>query len=166
MGGKQAGCIGLLSLISLNCEVISVVAYDNNVEIIARELKIPVFSTVKNELFINNIKKSDLLFSVHGREIVPKEILDMPSLGCVNVHPCLYKYKGTKPIQRMLDDRNSKASIGIHYMVEDIDAGEVIIEEFVDTTGKTVVEVYNELYPYYAKAIINAIKIIKEKSNK
>ena len=45
--------------------------------------------------------------------------------------------------------------------VEDIDAGELIIEEFIVTTGRTVLDVYNELYPYYAKTIIKAIKIIK-----
>jgi len=161
MGGQQAGCIGLLSLIAGDCEIVSTVAYDNNVEMLTEELKIPVFSSIHEERFIDSLKKADLLFSVHGRQIVPKDILDMPLLGCVNVHPCLYKYKGANPIQRMLDDSNSKASIGIHYMVEDIDAGDLIVEEFIETTGRTVVEIYNELYPYYAKTIIKAIKIIK-----
>ncbi|MCK5629671.1 MAG: hypothetical protein KAI26_03570 [Nanoarchaeota archaeon] len=161
MGGQQAGCIGLLSLLAIDCDIISTVAYDNNVKMLSEELKIPTFSSIHEKQYLDSVKEADLLFSVHGRQIVPKDILDMPLLGCVNVHPCLYKYKGTNPIQRMLDDNNSKASIGIHYMVKDIDAGKLIIEEFVDTTGRTVLEVYNELYPYYAKTIIRAIKIIK-----
>ncbi len=161
MGGHQAGCIGLLSLLAVDCQIISAVAYDNNVKILAKDLNIPVFSSLFKDDFINSIAKSDLLFSVHGREIVPKEILEMPSLRCINVHPCLYKYKGKNPIQQMLDDNNSRASIGIHYMVEDIDAGEVIVEEFIDTIGETIVEIYNELYPYYAKAIIKTIKILR-----
>ncbi len=154
MGGQQAGCIGLLSLLAVDCDIISTVAYDNNVKMLAEELKIPTFPSIHEKQFLDSVKEADLLFSVHGRQIVPKKILDIPSLGCVNVHPCLYKYKGANPIQRMLDDNNSKASIGIHYMVEDIDAGELIIEEFIDTMGRTVLEVYNELYPYYAKTII------------
>ena len=161
MGGQQAGCIGLLSLLAVDCDIISTVAYDNNVKMLAEELKIPTFSSIHEKQFLDSVKEADLLFSVHGRQIVPKKILDMPSLGCVNVHPCLYKYKGANPIQRMLNDNNSKASIGIHYMVEDVDSGELIIEEFIDTTGRTVLEVYNELYPYYSKTIIKAIKIIK-----
>ena len=161
MGGQQVGCIGLLSLLAIDCDIISTVAYDNNVKILAEELKIPVFSSIREKRFIDTVKEADMLFSVHGRQIVPKDILDMPLLGCINVHPCLYKYKGANPIQRMLNDDNSKASIGIHYMVEEIDAGELIIEEFIDTTGRTVLEVYNELYPYYAKTIIKAVKIIK-----
>jgi len=161
MGGQQAGCVGLLSLLAVDCDVVSAVAYDINVKMLAKELKIPVFSSIHEERFIDTVKEADLLFSVHGRQIVPKEILDIPLLQCVNVHPCLYKYKGANPIQRMLDDSNSKASIGIHYMVEDVDAGKLIIEEFIDATGRTVLEVYNELYPHYAKTIIKAMRIIK-----
>jgi methionyl-tRNA formyltransferase len=163
MGGQQAGCIGLLSLLAVDCDVISVVAYDNKVKMLAEEFKIPTFSSIYEEQFLDSVKEADLLFSVHGKQIVPKTILNIPFLRCVNVHPCLYKYKGANPIQRMLDDNNSKASVGIHYMVENIDAGELIIEEFINITGKTVIEVYNELYPYYSKTIIKAIKILESR---
>ena len=44
-------------------------------------------------------------------------------------------------------------------------AGKVIIEEFVEIRGETVVEVYNELYPYYAKAILKAMQIIKSEGS-
>jgi len=166
MGGKQAGCIGLLSILATNCEVISVVAYDDNVEMAAKVLGIKVFKSIKEEGFFDAVKKSDLLFSVHGREIIPKEILYVPPLGCINVHPCLYKYKGPNPVQRLLDDKNTKASVGVHYMSEDVDSGKVILEEFVDVQGKsTVEEVYNVLYPYYIMSIIKAIKIIKSELN-
>jgi methionyl-tRNA formyltransferase len=63
----------------------------------------------------------------------------------------------------LLKDKNPKASVGVHYMTERVDAGEVIIEEFVDVSGKeTVVEVYNELYPYYAITLLKALKIISD----
>lgn len=120
---------------------------------VAEQLGIQVFKSINQKGFIDSVYKSDLFFSVHGREIVPEEMLAIPPLGCVNVHPCLYKYKGANPVQRMLDDDNSKASVAVHYMVEKVDAGEVILEEFVDVAGTTVEEVYNELYPYYIKAI-------------
>lgn len=168
LGGKQAGCIGLLTLKAINCEILSAVPYDLNVKILAETLEIPIFSSVHNEQFIDIVKKSDLLISVHGREIVPKEIINLPSIGSINVHPCLYKYKGANPIQRMLNDNNSKArigikaSIGIHYMTEKVDEGDIIIENFITTNGKNVLEVYNDLYPYYSKTIIEAIRIIKE----
>ena len=164
MGGKQAGCIGLLSLYAAKCHVIGVVAYDEFVEALSKKLNLPIFSSIHEDKFIDLVSKSDLLVSVHGREIVPPEILKRPLIGCINVHPCLYKYKGADPVGRLLMEKNTKASVGVHYMVEKVDVGEVIVEKFVDVSGKnTVGEVYNKLYPYYALAIIEAIDKIQNK---
>lgn len=162
MGGKQAGCIGLLSLYAARCSVVGVVAYDKLVETLAKKLNLPIFSSIHEDKFIDLVSKSDLLVSVHGREIVPPKILKRPLIGCINVHPCLYKYKGADPVGRLLMGKNTKASVGVHYMVEKVDAGEVIVEKFVDVSGKnTVEEAYNVLYPYYAITILEAINKIR-----
>jgi methionyl-tRNA formyltransferase len=162
IGGKQAGCVGLLSLYAADCSVISVVAYDELVEMLAEKLNLPFFSSIKEEGFIDSVSGSDLLVSVHGREMVPPEMLKKPSRGCINVHPCLYKYKGSNPVERLLKDNNTRASVGVHYMVEKVDSGEVIVEKFVDVSGEnTVSGIYNRLYPYYALAILEAIDKIR-----
>jgi methionyl-tRNA formyltransferase len=164
MAGKQAGCIGLLSLYAANCDIIGVVAYDELVNQLAKKLNLPTFSSLKEDEFIKLVNKSDLLVSVHGREIVPIEILKVPPLGCINVHPCLYQYKGRNPVGRLLRDKNTKASVGVHYMLEEVDAGEVIVEKFVNVSGKnTIDEVYNVLYPYYALTLLEAVNKIRDK---
>lgn len=164
MGGKQAGCIGLLSLLAAGCEIITVVVYDELIETLAEKLDLKKNDSIKEEKVKKILSKSDILVSVHGREIVPKDLFELPKLGGINVHPCLYKYKGKNPIERLLEEGVTKASIGIHYMAEDVDSGEVIIEREVDVSGKkSVEEVYNQLYPYYAFSIIEAIdKLRKE----
>lgn len=165
MGGKQAGCIGLLTLFAAKCEITGVVAYDGMIKAIAEKLNLPTFSSIRKEECIKIAYKSNLLVSVHGREIVPAELLKIPPLGGINVHPCLYKYKGSNPVERLLKDGNAKASVGVHYMVDEVDTGKVITELFVDVTGKhTVDEVYNALYPYYMLAILEAIGKIHKKS--
>lgn len=165
MGWKQAGCIGLLSLCATKCDIISVVAYDEMVKIIAEKLNFLISPSIKEDRFVDALYKSDLLVSVHGKEVVPPEMLRIPSLGCINVHPCLYKYKGVNPIEKLLRDNNTKASVGVHYMSEEVDSGEVIVEKFVDVSGKnTIEEVYNQLYPYYALVILEAIDKIREKN--
>ena len=164
MGGKQAGCIGLLSVIAADCEVMAVVAYDDIMREIADKLNISTFKSIKDEGVIELLQNCDLLISTHGREIVPPSMLETPILGCINVHPCLYKYKGANPIEQLIQDNNTKASVGIHYMTELVDSGEVILEKFVDVSGKNnVEEIYNELYPYYMLAIIEAIDKIRNK---
>ena len=161
MGGKQAGCVGLLSLYAIDCKVISIVAYDYSVKKLAEVLKIPVFSSIKEKKFLEYLKKSDLLVSCHGREIVPADILKMPRICCINAHPNLYKHKGSNPIERLLENGDTKASVGVHYMSEKVDVGKTIVEKIVDISGKnTVAEVYNELYPYYSYVIIEAINRI------
>ncbi len=157
LGGRQAGCIGLLALSGARHEVLGVVAYDAQVRRLAEALGLPLFGSIGEAPVRKLFERSDLVVSVHGREIVPKEMLGLPRLGGVNVHPCLYAYKGASPIERLLQDGNPKASVGVHWMEEKVDSGEVVVEEFVDVTGKkSTDEVYNALYPLYATALLTA----------
>ena len=49
-------------------------------------------------------------------------------------------------------------------MLEEVDAGEVIVEKFVNVSGKnTMDEVYNVLYPYYALTLLEAVNKIRDK---
>lgn len=162
MGGKQAGCIGLLTMLAKGNSVKGAVMYDEMTSKLATELKIPVFSSIKSPECHGLVKDSDLLVSVHGREIVPGSVLAMPRLGCINAHPCLYKYKGARPVERMLEDGETRASVGIHRMTEKLDEGEVLSEIFIDVSGKkTTEEVYNLLYPLYSLSIIKALEKLK-----
>jgi methionyl-tRNA formyltransferase len=161
MAGKQAGVIGLLTILTKSHKILSVVAYDELVKMVCEQYNIKIFDSIKDKGFLEYLKKSDLLVSVHGREIITKELLDLPRIGCINVHPCLYKYKGKDPIKRLLEDGENKASVGVHYMNETVDKGELIIEEFVNVKDlKDVVSIYNRLYPYYSIVLIKALEYI------
>ena len=163
MAGKQAGVIGILTIVAKGYRILSVVAYDSLVKMICREFNLPIFDSIQNKFFLRDLKKSDLLISIHGKEIVPENLLFLPKYNCINVHPCLYKYKGKEPIKRLLKDKNTKASVGVHYMTQKLDDGRVIIEEFTNVKGLTDVEsIYNALYPYYSLALSKALNYIEE----
>lgn len=156
MGGKQAGSVSLLTLLALNHNVLVVVVYDQVVSGIAAHLELPIATSIKNQAGV--LSQSDLLISVHGREIVPDNLLNLPKKGCINLHPCLYKYKGTNPVNRMLADGQVMASVGSHYMTEQVDEGQVIVEEFLNVNGaNTAEEVYNRLYPLYSHVLIRTL---------
>ena len=162
MGGKQAGCIGLLSVYAAGCRPTVVAAYDESVARVAEALSVPVVSSIQDDGFEVATSESDVIICVHGSEIVPHRLLDIPPLGGINVHPCLYRYKGVNPIGRLLEDRNPVASVGVHRMTGRIDEGEVLIEEFVDVNDKrSIEEVYNALYPHYAVALLKALTKIR-----
>jgi len=163
MGGRQAGCISLLTLFAAGCTPTAVATSDELVGRLAETLGLPMFSSIHDPGFQESLSRSDLLVSVHGREIVPDRMLNVPPLGGINVHPCLYRYKGANPVARLLQDGNRMASVGVHRMTQKIDEGDVLIEEFVQVEQEeTVIEVYNALYPSYAIALTKALKIMQQ----
>ncbi|RLA62850.1 MAG: hypothetical protein DRQ88_13160 [Epsilonproteobacteria bacterium] len=163
LGGKQAGCIGLLTTLAVGCRITGVVAYDGLVRGLAEKMNLPTFQSINEEGCVNLLYASDLIVCVHGREIIPNNVLEIPLLGGINVHPCLYKYKGSNPIGRLLSDGNPKASVGVHHMMGELDSGGVIAELFVDVSNKnTIVEVYNELYPIYSMVLLEALVWLRD----
>jgi methionyl-tRNA formyltransferase len=166
IGGKQAGILGVLALLSKGHEVLSAVSYSEDLTNILSVMNICLHKSVYDIDFIDQIKQSDLLVCVHGREILCSELLRLPKIFCVNVHPYLYRYKGQDPVARALRDKEFKASVGAHIMTEKIDGGEVLAEEFTDVSGSSSEEeIYNRLYPYYVTVIFKTLKIAESKKN-
>lgn len=167
MGARQSGIVGALTILSKSNKIISAVSYSDDLTNILNNLKVPLYKTIKEKGFIEKLKKSDLLLSVHGREIANTDLLRLPKFGAVNIHPYLYRYKGTNPVERALKDRNFHASVGAHIMGEVVDKGKVLVEEFVDLDiANSVDEIYNRLYPYYCIVILKVLKIISKKYEK
>ena len=163
LGGKQAGCVGLLTLLAVACKISGIVAYDSIVERLAIALHLPTFSSIMQSEVEQLLSKSDLLVCVHGKEIVPSRLLQLPRLGGINAHPCLSAYKGADPVNRLLRDGKTLASVGVHRMTERVDEGEVMAEDFIDVAGKqSVDEVYNALYPHYSFALLKALQILED----
>jgi methionyl-tRNA formyltransferase len=161
MAGKQAGCVGVLAAIAAGCRARSLVYYDDTVHDLGVALQLPLSESIAAPRPREALAASDLLISVHGREFVSDELLALPRFGGINVHPCLYAYKGANPVGRLLADGNPRASVGVHRMTHEVDGGEVLVEEFVDVSRQTTVTgVYNCLYPYYAIALVKAIALI------
>lgn len=164
-GGKQAGMVALLTLVALKEEVVCVIPVDEIVEKIAKKFRLNVRKVrdINNKKFVSYLHnlKPDLFFCCHGKQILKKELL---SIGCINLHPCLYKYKGSDPIKRLLLNNEKKASVGVHWMTEEVDRGEVIIEKFLKVRGANEIEVYNELYPIYSEVLVEALNKIKNQT--
>jgi methionyl-tRNA formyltransferase len=161
IAGKQAGIVGALTVLSKGNQILASVSYSDELTDILKCLSIPVYSTIDEREFIKCLANSDVLISVHGKEIVKPDLFKLPRLGSVNIHPYLYKYKGKDPVGRALKEREFKASVGAHVITEQIDGGRVLIEEFIDITGaNSVEEIYNRLYPYYCSVILKVLDIL------
>ena len=75
----------------------------------------------------------DLIVTCAYGQILPKEILDCPRLGCVNVHASLLpKRRGGAPIHRAIMNGYKKTGITIMYMGIGMDDGDIITQEAID----------------------------------
>lgn len=97
------------------------------VKLIAQKYNIPLFQTEKiQESDLKNLKP-DLIISAASKQILPKEILEIPKYGCLNVHPSLLpKYRGPSPIQAAILNGDKETGISIFLMNEKIDQGDII----------------------------------------
>jgi len=71
--------------------------------------------------------KPDLIVTAAYGKILPKAVLDLPPLGCINVHASLLpKYRGAAPIQHAIMDGETETGVTIMYMDEGLDTGDMI----------------------------------------
>lgn len=135
-------------------------ALEKNLEILQPE------KIKNNEEFINNIKslEPDVICVVAYGKILPKEILEIPKLGCINVHASLLpKYRGAAPIQWAVLNGDKETGITTMYMDEGMDTGDIILKEKVkigedETTG----ELWNRLSIIGGKLLVKTLKELEK----
>ncbi len=132
-----------------------------------KELKIYQPEKVrKNPEFIDEIKNlnPDVICVVAYGKILPKEILEIPHLGCINVHASLLpKYRGAAPIQWAVLNGEKETGVTTMYMDIGMDTGDMILKEKVqigedETTG----ELWDRLSKIGGKLLVETLKQIEE----
>lgn len=84
-----------------------------------------------NPQFLEQLESlhADLFVVVAYGQILSQKLLDIPKLGCINVHASLLpQYRGAAPIQRALLNGDKETGVSIQKMVYQLDAGDVIDE--------------------------------------
>ena len=118
-----------------------------------------------NDVFYNEIKNlnPDIIVVVAYGKILPKEILDLPKLGCINVHGSLLpKYRGAAPIQWAVLNGDKTTGVTTIYMDEGMDTGDMILKEEVEIgENETTGELWNRLAVIGANLLIKTIQRIE-----
>ena len=99
----------------------------------ARALNIDVVNALKiTDKLVETIRQinPEIIFSVYYRRIFPKQLLSIPKLGCVNVHPSLLpKYRGMVPTAWAIMNAEKETGVTIHLMDEGIDTGDILVQK-------------------------------------
>ena len=137
---------------------------------VAIENNIRVFSPVKLRLEYQDIidLKPDIIITCAYGQIVPKEVLDAPRLGCINIHASLLpKYRGASPIYSAILNGEKETGISLMYMAEGLDTGDIIKMEKIEIDDYDNMETLsNKLSSLAAKMIIEELPSIINGTNK
>ena len=94
--------------------------------------EIPVYQPRKvrnNPEFLETLKEinPDIIIVAAFGQIIPKEVLELPKFGCINIHASLLpKYRGAAPIQQAVIDGEKESGVTIMQMGEGLDTGDMI----------------------------------------
>ena len=132
-----------------------------------KSLKIYQPIKVRNNLeFIEEIKKlsPDVICVVAYGKILPKEILEIPRLGCINVHASLLpKYRGAAPIQWAVLNGEKETGITTMYMDIGMDTGDMILKEKVEIgEDETTGELWDRLAKIGGKLLVETLKQVEK----
>ena len=131
--------------------------------------EIPVYQPQrvrKNPEFLETLKEIDpdiIIVAAFG-QIIPKEILELPKFGCINIHASLLpKYRGAAPIQQVVIDGEKESGVTIMQMGEGLDTGDMISKIIIplaqDETGGSL---FGKLAQAGAELLIKTLPSIEQ----
>lgn len=135
----------------------------------ALEKKLSIFQPTKvrnNPEFIEKIKalQPDVICVVAYGKILPKELLEIPKLGSINVHGSLLpEYRGAAPIQWAVLNGDKTTGITTMYMDEGMDTGDMILKQEVSIgENETTGELWNRLSKIGGKLLVKTLELIEK----
>ena len=126
----------------------------------------PVFqpATLKDGFAYSTIKefRCDLIVTVAYGKLLPKEILELPSMGCINIHASILpKYRGAAPIQYAIMAGETETGVTSIFLSEEMDAGDMIMSKKTAIyENETSGELYNRLADLGAELLSETVSAI------
>ncbi len=138
------------------------------VKTLAIENNIPVFqpASLKNGEGVKILEelKPDVVIVVAYGKILPKDFLDYPEYGCINIHGSLLpKYRGAAPIQRCVLDGEKYAGVTSMQMDVGLDTGDMLLKTVTEIgENETAGELFDRLAVMGADLLIETLVALKK----
>lgn len=140
---------------------VKVTALENNISVYQpTTLKDGEALTILNEL------SPDCIVVVAYGKILPKDILDLPRYGCINVHASLLpKYRGAAPIQWSVINGETETGVTTMYMDVGLDTGDMIMKKSCEIgENETAGQLHDKLSSLGAQLIVDTLKALENSS--
>lgn len=174
--------VPVFDMLIKNCNVLAVVTQPDKP--VGRSGKVR-FTPVKELALANNIKvlqpekikhdyeeiidlKPDIIITCAYGQIIPKELLDYPTLGCINVHASLLpKNRGGAPIHHAIISGEKTTGVTIMYMDVKMDSGDIISQQEIEITNDDTAEsLFDKLSLLGRDLLYDTLPSIINKTNK
>lgn len=94
--------------------------------------------------------------------ILPKEVLDIPPYGCLNVHASLLpRWRGAAPIERAILEGDESTGVCVMRMEEGLDTGDYCVARTTEIGDKNTAELTAELAELGSQALLTALNLIE-----
>lgn len=137
----------------------------------AEEYEIPVYQPLSlrkgedAEKSIEILKElsPDIIIVVAYGQILPKEILELPEYGCINIHASLLpEYRGAAPIQWSVLDGKSETGVTSMKMEIGLDTGDMLIKKSTPIgENETASELHDRLSEMGAEVLLETVEAIE-----
>ena len=180
MGTPDFALFSLKALVESGEDVIGVVTQPDKpkgrgyeltpppVKVYALEKGLPVYqpATLRGDEFAALLSELDpeLIVVVAYGKILPKNVLDYPKHGCINVHGSLLPaYRGAAPMQRAIIDGCAVTGITTMYMAEGLDTGDMLLkDEIAIEQTDNFEDIHDRLGACGANTLLRTIAALKE----
>lgn len=131
------------------------------VKTVALRYNIPILQPerIENTKYQIPDAKPDLIIVAAYGQFLPKEILEIPKYGCLNVHPSLLpKYRGSSPIQSAILNGDRETGVTIILMDSKIDHGPILAQKRLEIKiRETAEQLHDRLVELGAKVLTDTI---------
>lgn len=137
------------------------------VKVLAEEENIPVLqpTKIRTDEFRDELAayQPDLIVVVAYGRILPKSLLELPPLGCINLHgSILPRHRGAAPIQWAVIAGDKEVGVTVIQMDEGMDTGDILLKSTIQSApGETAGTLFKRLAKLGTTALLDAIKGLK-----
>ncbi|MBO6137365.1 MAG: methionyl-tRNA formyltransferase [Lachnospiraceae bacterium] len=130
----------------------------------ALKYSIPVFQPerIREPEAVQKIReiKPDIIVVAAFGQILPKELLEIPEYGCINMHASLLpRFRGASPIQQAIIEGDKVTGVTVMQMNEGLDTGDILFQEKIDIADdETGGSLFEKLSNLGAEAAVRALR--------
>ncbi|MCF7916536.1 MAG: methionyl-tRNA formyltransferase [Candidatus Omnitrophica bacterium] len=179
LGFQKWGWVALRGLIDSRHDVVLVITHsqdkssykgsflDKSVKKLAESNQIPVLEckNVNRKEIIKKIKEAnpDVIISSDWETWISPEVVGLAKKAAINVHDALLpKYAGFSPVNWAIINDEKVAGVTVHYIEEEFDQGEIILQETVSIENSdTIIEVLEKIFKKIPEITLKSLELIE-----